>query len=247
MYAVNMLKQVRMHGAGNRFLIGCESADLGPEAGDDGVLLLSPPRAEGDFYMRIINADGSEGEQCGNGLRCVAMHAVKNGLVEGREVLVETAAGTVACVVDLDSASVEVDLGIPRLGADACGVTDPGDLPPMTFVDMGNPHAVCLVDESPVSICSTLGPRVADHAGFIRGMNLHVVRMDDAAACTCATWERGVGPTLSCGTGAASVFRAAIEAGMCGDALAVTSDGGTLHCRWSPAGSVLVRGPVAYI
>ncbi len=245
-----MIDRIRMHGAGNRFLIGCETAALGPEAGDDGVLLLSPPRAEGDLYMRIINADGSEGEQCGNGLRCVAMHAVKSGLVEGREVLIETAAGTVACMVDLDAASVEVDLGIPRLRSDACGVTDLGreaGLPPMTFVDMGNPNAVHFVDQSPGSICSTLGPRVAEHAGFTRGMNLHVVRMDDAGACTCATWERGVGPTLACGTGAASVFAAAREAGTCSDALAVMSDGGTLYCRWSPTGSALVRGPAAYV
>lgn len=240
---------VGMHGAGNTFLVRCgDDADVSCLADEDGLLLVT--RCEGDeadLAMRIINRDGSEAQQCGNGLRCIALHAMNAGLVEGPTIRIATLLRVCTCTV-LGEGRVETDLGLPTLGADACGVDASllGDLPPLYLASMGNPHAVVVVDADVQAARDELGPRVADHEAFSEGINLHAAAMDGRCCCSVASWERGVGATAASGTGCAAVLAALAEAGLADAPLEIACEGGTLMCRFGDGGEVLVTGPAAY-
>ncbi len=240
---------VRMHGAGNTFLVRIDAdADISCLAGEDGLLLVTTCEGdEADLAMRIINRDGSEAQQCGNGLRCIAMHAMHAGLVEGPVIRIATPLRICICRV-LGEGRVETDLGVPKLGADSCGIdaTLLGDLPPLHLVSMGNPHAVVVVDTDVRSARDALGPRIADHEAFSEGINFHAAAMDGRCCCSVATWERGVGATAASGTGCAAVLAALTEAGLADAPLEIACEGGTLMCCFGDEGQVLVTGPAAY-
>ena len=240
------MKDVVMHGAGNRFLLhfGSEDPMMLMEQHEhlDGVLSLTPDE-ETDFYMSICNADGSIAEQCGNGLRCVALHAVRSNAVKDKHVSINTIAGICHCTVELDRNEVEVQLSVPEIGPDSCHVKDPIDgLPELQYVSMGNPNAVLWTKDDPVEVRDALAPDIVSNQAFKTGINLHVARRDDTNHATCASWERGVGPTLASGTGGASVFVAADVEGP----FYVSSIGGVLTYRVVDGG-VMMTGPAGYV
>ncbi len=215
----------KMEGLGNDFVVVAEPSDAGwgPAlvsrvcdrhfgVGADGVILVLPPQDGGVARMRVMNADGSVPEMCGNGLRCVVLLlAARAGLAKG-ELLVETDAGARACSFDVepDEGVVDVDMGVVRLvGQRALTVAS---LPlEMTLVDAGNPHAVVYRSE-PEQDLAAVGPLLATHASFERGTNVELVRWRDGVL-EVAVWERGVGPTLACGTGACAVAAVACTRG----------------------------------
>lgn len=244
---MNLMQDVRMHGAGNRFLIHfgstppdklCHDLD-----GADGVLVV----AENDngIHMRIFNADGNEAEQCGNGLRCVALHLVRSRVVSGSNVDIQTAAGVCSCVVHEDRNEVEVALCVPECGPEPCSVDvdQSSTLPVLTFVNVGNPNAVLWTEEEPIDVRDRVGKDLSNHPAFTQGMNIHVAHRDDDQHASVASWERGVGPTLASGTGGAAVFVTADADGP----FYVSSLGGTLSYRYDDSGTIVKTGPAGYV
>jgi diaminopimelate epimerase len=233
-------QQLFMHGASNRFLVHLGEGD--PEKlcqqlhGADGVLLVHEDD-EVDAFVRIFNADGSEAEQCGNGLRCVALHLVRSKLVEKNELAIRTLAGVSQCVVREDCNEVEVSLCIPIV--ESCADSSLANL---FYVNMGNPNAVYWTEEDPVEVREALGEQLSSNTQFINGMNVHFARRDGEQYATCASFERGVGNTHASGTGGASVF---VASGAVGP-FYVSSVGGTLTYRFNEKGEVVMAGPAGY-
>jgi diaminopimelate epimerase len=229
-----------MHGASNRFLVHFGEAhpcDLLKELdGADGLLLVKED-ANSDAFMRIFNADGSEAEQCGNGLRCVALHLVRSKLVKGNKIIIRTLSGMHACVVREDCNEVEVALCIP-----SCESYSVKGFQALSFVHMGNPNAVMWTEDDPLTLREDLGAAISQSKQFSDGMNVHFARRDGEEYATCASYERGVGNTHASGTGGASVFVASGSQGP----FYVSSVGGTLTYRYNEKGEVLMAGPAVY-
>jgi len=233
-------KHLFTHGAGNRFLVhlgeGSVEKLLKNLNGADGLLLVQED-AEVDAVVQIINADGSEAEQCGNGLRCVALHLVRSRLVDTNELRIRTLAGVSKCVVQEDRNEVEVTLCVPAVES----FTMPA-YPDLVFVNMGNPNAVYWTEENPLKVREQLGNLISTEEQFTRGMNVHFARRDGEQYATCASFERGVGKTHASGTGGASIFVASGAAGP----FYVSSVGGTLTYRYNEDGEVVMSGPAGY-
>lgn len=237
--------------------------------GADGLLLVMPSRLA-DVRMRVLNPDGSEAEMCGNGVRCLAKYAVEKGLAkpsDGR-FAIETAAGVVSVEVSGEGGKVDevrVGMGVPRLAPEEIPVLSDGQAPlvnlplevdrgstreiiPVTCVSMGNPHAVQLVN-SPVAgyPLEDIGPRVATHPLFPRGVNFEVARVIDRKHVEARVWERGAGLTLACGSGACALMVAARLQGLVDDVVDITLPGGTLRLEWDGKGIVYLTGPAATV
>ena len=229
-----------MHGASNRFLVHFGEGE--PELlcsqlnGADGLLLVSEDD-DADAFMRIVNADGSKAEQCGNGLRCVALHLVRSKLVQSPDVTIRTLSGIHHCVVRDDCNEVEVTLSTPTFEEIALE-----EYPALSYINMGNPNAVYWTKEDPLVIRERLGAYIALNVFFTEGMNVHFARRDGEQYATCASFERGVGNTHASGTGGASVFVATGASGP----FYVSSVGGTLTYRYNENGEVVMAGPAGY-
>jgi diaminopimelate epimerase len=226
--------------------------------GSDG-LILALPSATGDFRMRMWNADGSESEMCGNGIRCVSKFVHERGLVPpSTRLRVETGAGLRTVDLEIVGGSVvraTVDMGAPRLerteipmiGAPGRVLDEPlavgGTSLSITGVSMGNPHAVTYVASAAAAPVTTLGPLVEHHAAFPRRTNVHFVEVLSPREVRQRTWERGSGETHACGTGACAVTVAGVLTGRTGRELTLHLLGGDLLVRWPEGGSVLMTGP----
>lgn len=231
--------------------------------GSDGLLIIGPGDSEADLTMDFHNPDGSLAEMCGNGLRCVAKYAYDHRLVHGTSFRVRTGAGILPVEVTVGAEgkayAVECDMGAPVFECARIPVTWPEEsainaplLVPhgdhehevqFTAVSMGNPHAVILVDEVEKLKVSHLGPPIETHAIFPAKTNVEFVQRLSPERVMLRIWERGAGETWSCGTGICAVFAALRVQGLCGDALTVEVKGGTVETRWSPAGTILMKGP----
>jgi diaminopimelate epimerase len=240
--------------------------------GADGVLPILPPITEGAVgRMRVLNADGSEAEMCGNGIRCVAklLHDRDPALRVDRMVI-DTGAGPLACGIERDAggevASVTVDMGRPRLPRGEIPMTGPagercvqaplvvdGRELAITGVSMGNPHAITFVDESGAALralAERVGPTVETHAWFPNRTNAEFVRVVSPTHLELVVWERGCGITLACGTGACATAVAACLVGHAapGTEIAVDLLGGTLAITVAADYSgVSMRGPATHV
>ena len=253
----------KYEGLGNDFLVVqadgalAVSADLARElcdrrrgVGGDGVLVVGPaPRESGAVAsMKVHNADGTVPEMCGNGLRCVALSLVRSGVVRGDEpFVVSTDAGPLSCQVR--GSDVEIDMGVAR-STGTVEVTVGGRKPrwlTLDAVSTGNPHAVFFGDLSGEEI-DRLGPEVSTHEVFPGGVNAGFARVADGAV-DLVVWERGVGKTLACGTGAcAAVFAACTRGDLpFGVATAVRLPGGTLTITAEKDGRIRMRGPARFV
>jgi len=240
--------------------------------GGDGLLLLVPSDIA-DFQMRQFNADGSESNVCGNGLRCLVRYVIDMGLAsaEAQEISIETLAGIRKAKLHkaVNKTKMQVSLGEPKFGAkDIPVIIDQGKqsvfLPikpilnyPITvggkelflnFVSMGNPHAVYFW-EHPVSSfpLSQLGPEVEQLAMFPNRVNFEVARVLSREQVEARAWERGVGETLACGSGACAVAVAARLHGYIGNKVDVKLPGGILQVEWDGVGEVLLSGPAEVV
>ena len=229
-------------------------------AGADGLLLVLPSEAAG-LRLRMFNPDGSEAEACGNGLRCFARYAQDNGLVSGDEFTVETMAG-IRTVRTRAEKGIRVTMGIPAFApdakpiivergneADAAAVIDcaisVGDRElEISAVSMGNPHAVCFL-EQPVSDfpLAEVGPLVEHNRIFPGRVNFEVANITGINEVRARVWERGAGETLSCGSGACAIAVSAIVRGLSRSPVDIILPGGTLTVDWDGAGEVLLSGP----
>jgi len=236
--------------------------------GADGLLLVLPSNMA-DFRMRIFNPDGSEAEACGNGLRCSAKYVLERGLVsdEGQEISVETAAG-IRKVRFLkaggDITEIQVSMGKPEFSAAKIPVLiEPGrgklvDIKPilnypvtvdgeelsLSFVSMGNPHAVYFV-QRPVSDfpLSQLGPKVECHKILPNRVNFEVANVISRRQVEARVWERGAGETPACGTGACAIGVIAKLQGYVDNRVQIKVPGGTLEVEWDGEGEVFLSGP----
>ena len=220
--------------------------------GGDGVIRVAPGSGGADFFMDYVNSDGSIGEMCGNGIRCLAVFARAEGLTDKTELNVDTRAGMKVVSINPDE-TVTVDMGAPIFepaqipvdwdGPDALHAKfqlDDGVVEG-ACVSMGNPHVVLFTDPDAAPV-TTLGPTLEKHPAFPNGTNVEFIRVDSPDHVTMRVWERGSGETLACGTGAAAV---AVVARLLGDAdeeMTVTLPGGDLRIKWS--GSLDESAPV---
>jgi diaminopimelate epimerase len=194
--------------------------------GADG-LLVALRSATADVRMRVINADGSEAEMCGNGIRCLARYLDEH---DGRaEAVVETLAGPIATrVLSRDPYLVSEVMGTPQVGAphEVAGYT-------ATPVDLGNPHVVIFVDDLAAIDIRTLGPRIERDPRYPHGTNVHVVQIDGDRLHV-VHWERGAGATAACGTGAVACAAVAILTRGFRSPVTLAVPGGTLRVEWTP-------------
>jgi diaminopimelate epimerase len=210
--------------------------------GADGVLLVLPPRAPGcEARMRVLNADGSVPEMCGNGVRCVALHVAEARGIAAGTVRVETDAGERACEVH-PRGMVTVDMGLVRVLGDRAVEVD-GRQVVLALADAGNPHAILFGTFARGDV-EHLGPRIATHHAFPRGTNVEFACVvGDGIGLV--VWERGVGITLACGTGACATAAVACDRGFAqrGKPVTVRLPGGPLEITVGDDGRVTMRGP----
>jgi diaminopimelate epimerase len=250
---------VKAHGTGNDFVVIEDLTDryrLTPElvravcdrhfgVGADGLIRIAPG-TEAPFFMDYRNADGSLAEMCGNGVRVVGKYLGDRGHVAGSFDL-ETRAGVRRLSLhagdtgDIDQ--VTVDMGPPTLEGERVLDVD-GEQVTAICLSMGNPHAVVFVEDVDKAPVTTLGPRLETHPAFLPAKtNVEFAQVVDRTTLRQRTWERGVGETLACGTGACAVAVAAQVRGLAGRPLTLELRGGRLELDWTPGGTVRMTGP----
>jgi len=226
--------------------------------GADGLILALPPRQGGEVRMRIFNADGSEPEMCGNGIRCLARFlADRDGEGPGRRWSIETLAGTIVPELQGDG-SVRVNMGPPCLSPETIPTTlalGPAGLPQgdlmvagqtlaVAAAGMGNPHVVIPVADLDGVDLEGLGPLLEQHGAFPARTNVHFVQVLAPDHLRMRVWERGAGPTLACGTGACATLVACHRLGLADRRARIDLPGGPLDVEWDGAsGPVFMTGP----
>ena len=284
------MKFIKMHGAGNDYVyVDCFNQPLpaDPAAlsravsdrhfgiGSDGLILVCPSD-RADARMRMFNADGSEAELCGNGVRCVAKFAFDHGLSRANPMKVETGRGVLTLHLELKAGKVEqvtVNMGEPILEAEKVPTTLPGPkvvnqpFPPersfadasewfgecgldprLTCVSMGNPHVVLYCADVARVPLERVGPLLENAPCFPRRINVHLVQVSSADEVVLRTWERGSGITLACGTGACAVCVAGVLTGRTGRKLLAHLPGGDLRLHWAEADNhVYMTGPATEV
>jgi len=212
----------------------------------------------------MFNGDGSEAEMCGNGIRCVAKFAYERGLVDSREITVETGAGILTLRLFTDGRNlverVRVNMGRPRLTRGEIPMTgDPDEQVVgtelqvldrtfhITCASMGNPHCVIFVDNVAEFPVAKYGPAIETHPLFPNRTNVEFVEIVSRTEVRQRTWERGAGGTLACGTGASAVTVAAVLAGHTERTLLNHLEGGDLEMEWSEHGEIFMTGPAVEV
>jgi len=268
-----LLKFTKMHGAGNDFVMldGVrQHIQLTPEqlrlladrhfgVGCDQILLVEAAQhPSADFCYRIFNADGGEVEQCGNGARCFVRFVHDQELTHKREIVVETKAGMITLRMEEDG-RIMVNMGAPifeaalipfNTGSDA--IIQPlevdGEIVQITVLSMGNPHAVQVVEDVEHAPVATQGALIEHHPRFPKRVNVGFMQVVDRGRIVLRVYERGVGETLSCGTGACAAVVAGIRRGLLDERVRVITKGGVLDISWAGDGApVLMTGPAVTV
>ena len=240
--------------------------------GADGII-LALPSDKASIRMRIFNSDGSEAETCGNGLRCLSKYCVVNGLVKARspEIMIDTIPGVrriKLTYADETITQIQVGIGIPKFAAKEIPIlvesvknqvdnskpildyplTIDGNLLGLSFVSMGNPHAVNFINQKVRDYpLLEIGPKVEHNPMFPKRVNFEVARVIDRSNIEMRVWERGAGETLACGTGACAVAVAARLHDYIDNKVDIKLPGGTLNIEWDGKGEVLMSGPAEIV
>jgi len=230
--------------------------------GGDGLILICPSE-RADARMRMFNADGSESEMCGNGLRCVAKYVYDHGIVHQDKLAIETGRGILTVELEIANGKakrVRVNMGEPILTSSKIPTTLPGDPPinvplivddislPVTCVSMGNPHCITFVDAITDHHVHGIGPKIEKHPAFPRRTNVEFVTVNRRDDLTMRVWERGSGETLACGTGACGVCVAGVLTGRSDRRVVIHLLGGDLDLHWSETDNhVYMTGPAVEV
>ena len=225
--------------------------------GADGIMVIGARTGEDRFAIRIFNPDGSEAEMCGNGVRMVARKLKMEGSISGDTVVLETAAGEIVPTLG-DGYMVTVDMGIARFGGEKLSGFDgecvekslsaAGRTFSFTFVDVGNPHAV-IQSPWPLELVPLheIGPVIEEHTFFPRKANVEFVKVLGEHSAKVRVWERGVGETRACGTGATATAVALVRTGQCRSPVTVELPGGSIVVEVRPDWRVFMTGPAEEI
>ena len=270
------MKFTKMHGCGNDYVyvnlfeeklddpaeVSIKVSDRHFGIGSDGLITIGPSD-KADFRMRIYNADGSEAEMCGNGIRCVAKYVYDHHLTDKTEITVETGAGVLTLQLFTENGKVlkvRVDMGEPILTpadipvvADGDKVIDEpievgGKTWHMTCVSMGNPHAVVVVDDTANFPLETYGPLFENHERFPKRTNTEFVQIISPTEANMRVWERGSAETWACGTGTCACVMACILNGKTEDKVLVHLRGGDLTIEYDRSSNhVFMTGPATEV
>ena len=260
----------KMHGLGNDFVVldfTKEPFDLSSEQatkiadrnfgiGCDQILIIeSSNRDDIDFKYRILNADGSEVGQCGNGSRCFALYVYENKLSDKSPITVETLGGDMILDLDFDTREVTVNMGIPNfepaiipLAVDdrqtSYQVEVENQAIEFSACSIGNPHAILQVSDTNVAAVSTLGPSLESHEIFPERANIGFMQIHNRQTISLRVFERGVGETIACGSGACAAVVCGIQNGNLDNSVTAKLKGGDLHITWAGEGQpVIMTGP----
>ena len=219
-------------------------------AGSDGMIFIAPSDVA-DFQMRIFNADGSEANMCGNGIRCVGKYVFDKGYTDKTQLTVDTLSGVKHLSLFVKEGrvcEVAVDMGTVTIGAENALTID-GQTVSYVPVSVGNPHAVVFVDDIEQAPLTTLGPKMEKHPAFPGGVNVEFVQVTGTNALRMRVWERGSGVTMACGTVACASASAAAAAGRCdyGAPITVALDGGDLTIQVTGDNAVTMTGPAEIV
>lgn len=271
------MKFTKMHGCGNDYVyVDCTKKRLdNPEKvsefvsdrhfgiGSDGLILINPSEVA-DFEMAMYNADGSRGEMCGNGIRCVAKFVYDKGLTDKTTITIETLAGIKTLDLTVKNGAVEtvkVNMGSPELKSELIPVvsdkekvvdekvTVDGIEYSITCVSMGNPHCVTFLEQDVRTLdLPKIGPSFENNEIFPKRINTEFVNIIDRTHLRMRVWERGSGETLACGTGACATAVAAIVNGYCDDTVDIELLGGHLSIQYDrDANLVFMTGPATIV
>ncbi len=270
------MRFTKMHGAGNDYIyVNCFDEPF-PEnpaelarilsdrhfgIGGDGLILICPSE-NGHARMRMFNADGSESEMCGNGVRCVAKYVYDHGIARETTLRIETGAGIRSIELEVENGRARratVDMGEPILEAARIPTTLEGNpvvnaqlsvggrTLDVTCVSMGNPHAVTYVDELSDEWVLGVGPKVETSDAFPKRVNAEFVQVVSPGEVRMRVWERGSGETLACGTGACAVCVAGVLSGRTERRIIAHLPGGDLELHWHEDGVVRMTGPAVEV
>lgn len=267
------LRFTKMHGAGNDFVIldrrhahvdlsnalVASLADRHRGVGFDQLITIDPPRSTGAIAAySILNADGSQATQCGNGARCVAAWLIRDGATQAASFSLDSPAGRI--VAQVDAAGIGIDMGVPDFSPATIGLTmaqsDPyrfmldGEPVEAGAVSMGNPHAVIVVDDAALAQVERIGPALQRHPAFVDSCNVGFAQILDPNTIRLRVYERGVGETLACGSGACAAVAMLARRGQVhvNERVTVHLPGGTLHLHWAgPGHSIHMAGPATFV
>ena len=270
------MKFTKMHGIGNDYVyINCfeeeikDPVKLAPivsdrhsGVGSDGLILILPSMTA-DCKMRIFNADGSEAQMCGNGIRCVAKYVYDHKITQKNPLTVETQAGVKTVMLFTTNgkvSSARVNMGkpklmrseIPMLGKETQVIDETLTISKgvsfwITCVSMGNPHCVIFVDNFDKIDLPHYGAEIERHHSFPERTNVHFVKVHSPKEVTMKTWERGSGITLACGTGASAVCVASVLNRKTERKILAHLPGGALELEWAEDGNVYMTGPATEV
>ena len=270
------MKFTKMHGCGNDYVyvnlfeeqldnpaeVSIKVSDRHFGIGSDGLITIGPSD-KADFRMHIYNADGSEAEMCGNGIRCVAKYVYDHKLTDKTEITVETGAGVLTLILYPENGKVQqvrVDMGepiltpaeIPVVSQNDKVINEPievgGKTWNMTCVSMGNPHAVVFVDDTASFPLETYGPLFENHERFPKRTNTEFVQIISRTEANMRVWERGSAETWACGTGTCASVMACILNGKTEDKVLVHLRGGDLTVEYDRASNhVFMTGPATEV
>lgn len=265
------MRFTKMHGAGNDYVyVNCFEEKLAQDIptlaqqvsdrhkgiGGDGLILICPSEVA-DARMRMFNADGSESEMCGNGIRCVAKYVYDHGIATKPELKIETGRGVLTLQIEDKGGKAErvrVNMGKPILQNTEIPTTLPGAPPvreklqvaektlEVTCVSMGNPHCVTFVEELNDDWVLRIGPQVEKHVVFPRRVNAEFIQVLSPREFNMRVWERGSGETQACGTGACASAVAGVLNGLTERRVLAHLPGGDLELEWSESGEVFMTG-----
>jgi len=272
------MRFTKMHGIGNDYVyVNCfdvpfpknpaelarKIADRHFGVGGDGLILICPSDSGADARMRMYNADGSESEMCGNGLRCVAKYVYDHGIKRADALCIQTGRGILAVDLEVKAGKVErvrVNMGEPILEAGKIPTklagNPPLDVPltvdgrtlQVTCVSMGNPHCVTYVESASDELVLGLGPKIEHAPAFPARVNVEFIEILSPTEVRQRTWERGSGETLACGTGASAVCVAGVLTGRTERRIINHLRGGDLELEWRESDScVYMTGPATEV
>ncbi|NIA16332.1 MAG: diaminopimelate epimerase [Nitrospiraceae bacterium] len=265
----------KMHGLGNDYhFIDTEKCPVEDPAelsrrmshrhlgvGSDGIILVQPGDA-GDFRMRIFNADGSEAETCGNGIRCFAKYVYERGMIDRTDFVIDTLAGPNRVVLTTDGAkvvSVRSNMGEPKFERGEIPMEGPAGrvmeealvlddrTVRVTCANIGNPHAVVFVDDATAAPLAELGPRIENHPKFPQRTNVEFVTVKDRANIVMRIWERGSGITMASGSGSCGSALASMITDRVDRRVNVHLVYGVLKIEWADDGFVYQEGPATEV